>query len=57
LQIIIKHKGKEVSKFINEQLQPGTYETDWNASALSSGVYFYKIVAGNYTETKKMLLL
>jgi photosystem II stability/assembly factor-like uncharacterized protein len=49
--------GKEVATLVNEQLQPGTYETDWNASAFSSGVYFYKILAGNYTETKRMLLI
>jgi photosystem II stability/assembly factor-like uncharacterized protein len=49
--------GKEVATLVNEQLQPGTYETDWNASAFSSGVYFYKIEAGKYTETKRMLLL
>jgi len=49
--------GKEVATLVNEHLQPGTYETDWNASAFSSGVYFYKIVAGNFSETRKMILM
>jgi len=49
--------GKEVATLVNEQLQPGTYETDWNASSFSSGVYFYKIVAGNFSETRKMILM
>jgi hypothetical protein len=49
--------GKEVASLVNEQLQPGTYETDWNASAFSSGVYFYKITAGNFSETRKMILM
>jgi hypothetical protein len=49
--------GKEVATLVNEQLQPGTYETDWNASSFSSGVYFYKIVAGKFSETRKMILM
>ncbi len=49
--------GKEVTTLVNEQLQPGTYETDWNASAFSSGVYFYRLNAGNFSETKRMLLI
>lgn len=49
--------GREVEILVNEQLQPGTYTTQWNASAYSSGVYFYKITAGDFVETKKMLLV
>jgi len=49
--------GREVETLVNEQLQPGTYSTQWNASAYSSGVYFYKIRAGEFTETKRMLLI
>jgi len=49
--------GKEIETLVNEQLQPGTYETDWNASSFSSGVYFYKITAESYTETKRMLIV
>lgn len=57
--------GREVTTLVNEELKPGTYEADWDASTFSSGVYFYKIIAGDpstgsgqvYTETKKMVLM
>jgi hypothetical protein len=49
--------GKEVAVLVNEYKNPGIYSIDFNASALSSGVYFYKIRAGDFTDTKKMLLI
>jgi len=49
--------GKEVAVLVDEQLKPGTYETKWNASGVASGVYFYKLTAGDYSETKQMILL
>ena len=49
--------GREVETLVNEQLQPGTYSAQWNASAYSSGVYFYKIQSGDFSETKRMLLI
>jgi hypothetical protein len=57
--------GREVATLVNEELKPGTYEADWDASNFSSGVYFYRIIAGDpstssgqvYTETKKMVLM
>lgn len=49
--------GKEITTLVNLQLQPGTYETDWDASMYSSGIFYYKIIAGDYTETKKMVLV
>jgi photosystem II stability/assembly factor-like uncharacterized protein len=49
--------GKEVAALVNEQLQPGTYEIEWNASSFSSGVYFYKLTSGVFTDTKRMLLI
>ena len=48
--------GREITSLVNEQLVPGTYEADWNASNYPSGVYFYKLTAGDFVETKKMLL-
>lgn len=48
--------GKEVSTLVSKQQELGTYIVDWNASNLSSGVYFYRLNAGNFTETKKMIL-
>ncbi len=49
--------GKELETLVNEQLQAGTYQTDWNASKYSSGVYFYRITAGSFSETKRMTLI
>lgn len=49
--------GKEVRSLVNEKLGTGTYEYNFNASNLNSGVYFYKLVSGNYSETRKMLLV
>ncbi len=49
--------GSEVSTLVNETKQAGNYELKFNASKLSSGVYFYSIKAGSYTKTLKMALL
>ena len=49
--------GKEVAIPINEKLNAGTYETEFDASDLPSAVYFYKLSAGGFEYTKKMLLI
>jgi hypothetical protein len=49
--------GKEIAVLVNEQLKPGTYEVEWDASNSPSGVYFYKLIASEYTETRKMVLI
>jgi len=49
--------GQEVATLINRELAAGSYKVDFNASQLSSGVYFYTIKAGSFTATKKMMLL
>jgi photosystem II stability/assembly factor-like uncharacterized protein len=49
--------GKEVSIIINEEKPAGTYEVSFNGEGFASGVYFYKLTAGGYSETKKMLLI
>ena len=49
--------GREVKSLVDEEIPRGKHESDWNASGLPSGVYFYKMEAGNYTQTKKMVLL
>lgn len=50
--------GKEVCTLVNEQKAPGIYEVNFDASNLSSGIYFYKISIGNeFISTKKMLVL
>jgi hypothetical protein len=49
--------GNEIETLVNEEKPVGTYELNWNAENLPSGVYFYRLQAGNFVETKKMLLL
>ncbi len=49
--------GKEVATIVNERLNAGTYRVDWNASEFPSGVYFYRLSAEGYGETKRMLLV
>jgi len=49
--------GHEVSTLVNETKSLGEYEISFNAADLPSGIYFYNLSAGNFTETKKMLLL
>ena len=49
--------GKEVATLVNEYKPAGSYEVNYNASGLTSGIYFYQITAGNFKETKKMILL
>lgn len=49
--------GREVASVINTQLRPGTYTVTWNASNYPSGIYFYKLSTGQYTQSKSMILL
>ncbi len=49
--------GKEVANLVDENKNAGTYEVIFNAENLSSGTYIYKLTSGNFTETKKLLLL
>ncbi|MDQ3021859.1 MAG: T9SS type A sorting domain-containing protein [Bacteroidota bacterium] len=49
--------GKEVATLVNSTLNPGTYKYNFDASGLTSGVYFYKITAGDFVETKRMNLV
>ena len=49
--------GEEVAELLNETKPADNYSVSFNASTLTSGVYFYKISAGNFVETKKMLLM
>ena len=49
--------GREVATLVNEVKEPGTYTVEFNASSLASGVYFYRLQAGTYVETRKLLLL
>jgi hypothetical protein len=49
--------GKEILTLVNEELKAGKYSVDWNAAGFPSGVYFYVIRAGDFAETRKMILL
>jgi len=49
--------GNEVATLVNEEKQPGVYEVEFDASNLSSGIYFYQLKAGNFISIKKMVLL
>jgi len=49
--------GREVSVLVSSNLQAGTYKFNWDAYNFASGLYFYKLTAGNYSEVKKMVLV
>jgi hypothetical protein len=49
--------GNELAVIIDEQKSHGTYEVEFNSDGLTSGVYFYKLTSGNYSHTRKMILL
>ena len=49
--------GKEVTTLVNEKQNAGTYEVDFDGDGLSSGIYFYKLETGDFTETKRMIML
>ncbi len=49
--------GSEITTLVNEEKQTGTYEITWYAESLQSGVYFYRLQAGSFVETKKMVLM
>jgi hypothetical protein len=49
--------GREVTTLVNEEMQIGTYTVSWNATQVASGVYYCRMVAGSFIETRRMLLL
>jgi PKD repeat protein len=49
--------GQKVTTLVSHFKQAGNYEVNFNASSLSSGIYFYRLEAGNYTSVKKMILM
>jgi photosystem II stability/assembly factor-like uncharacterized protein len=55
--IIYDILGREIKTLVNELKAPGSYEVTFDASLLSSGVYFYRLTAGEFVQTRKMLLL
>ncbi len=49
--------GKKVAKLVNERQAAGVYQVIWNANGLSSGTYFYRLQAGQFVQTRKMMLV
>lgn len=49
--------GRELVTLVNEEKQPGIYEVKFNGGNFSSGVYFYRLQSGSYSETKKLILM
>ncbi len=49
--------GREIATLVNKKQAPGNYEVRWNAENLPSGFYFYKLQTGEFTQTRKMILL
>ena len=49
--------GNEIKTLVNEYKQPGSYSVNYDASKLSSGVYIYRIISGNYSASKIMVLI
>jgi len=55
--VVFDMLGREVATLVNELLQHGTYEVNWNASQYPSGIYFYRLQTEGFGETKKMTLI
>jgi hypothetical protein len=49
--------GNAIATLVNEEKPAGSYEVEFDGTGLTSGIYFYQLKAGNYIETKKMVLL
>jgi hypothetical protein len=49
--------GKEITQLVDSERQAGNYEVIWSAEKMSSGIYFYRIQAGGFVQTNKMILL
>lgn len=49
--------GRKITTVVNEEKQPGEYEVNFNGNNLSSGIYFYKLTTGSFTQIRKMQLL
>ena len=49
--------GKEIITLVNEKLSPGNYKVEFDGRGLTSGVYFYRLNTGEFTDTKRMILI
>jgi hypothetical protein len=55
--VIFNSIGQEVATLVNQDMKPGSYRYDFNASGLPSGSYFYRLTAGDFVQTNKMILV
>jgi len=55
--VILNNIGEEVAVVVNEEMESGFHQVEFNAVNLPSGVYFYQLIAGEFTSIKKMILL
>lgn len=55
--IVFDALGREIKTLVSENLSAGSYSVSWDAGNVSSGLYFYKIISGDFTETRKMILI
>lgn len=55
--IVYDGLGKEIAELVNEKLNAGSYEVEFHSGQLTSGVYFYKLTSGSFSEIKKMVLV
>jgi hypothetical protein len=49
--------GREIAALVNEKLGAGTHQVNWDAASYPSGIYFYRLIAGDFNESKKMMLI
>ena len=50
-------KGVRVATILSKEMQPGVYKVTWSPEKLSSGIYFLQLIAGNITETRKIVII
>ena len=55
--IIYNLLGQEMTRLVNEVQKAGNHQVTWNASNVASGIYFYRLQAGDFVQTRKMVLL
>ena len=49
--------GQKITTLVSDERGPGTYSTRWDAAGVASGVYFYRLEAGSFSQSRKLLLL
>jgi hypothetical protein len=55
--VVYDNLGREIDVLVNEKQSAGTYEAEWDGTNYPSGVYFYKLITDDFSETRKMVLV